>query len=106
MNIRPGRTRSLIGGVMALVVMVAGLLMMSRAGGLHGGMMGPFMIIWVVIGLLGAGISFYNAFSEKGVPLYEIQTDDEGDGAFCPQCGKSVQPSDQFCRHCGATLDT
>jgi ribosomal protein S27AE len=105
MNIRPGRTRSLIGGIMALVVMVIGLLMMSRAGGIGGGMLGPFMIVWVVIGLLGAGISFYNAFSEKGVPLYEIQTDSEGNGAFCPQCGEPVQASDQFCRHCGATLD-
>ena len=94
---------------MALVVMVIGLLMMSRAGGIGGGigsgMLGPFMIIWVVIGLLGAGISFYNAFSEKGVPLYEIQTDSEGNGTFCPQCGEPVQASDQFCRHCGATLD-
>jgi len=62
----------------------------------------------VVIGLTGAGMAFYNAFSEGGLPIYEVDLEDEdqyqGEG-FCPQCGKSVGDDDQFCRHCGASLN-
>ena len=105
MRIRPGRTRSLIGGIAALLVTAVGLVMMSQFGGLRG-MLLPFMLLWVLIGLIGAAVSFYNAFSREGVPLYEIDTDrgDRGADAYCPQCGKAVGQSDRFCRHCGATL--
>ena len=95
-----------------LLVMVVGLLMMARFGGPMGGVFGPFIIIWIVIGLAGAGMAFYNAFSEGGLPIYEVDLEDvgeedEGDHqgrAFCPQCGQSVGEGDQFCRHCGASL--
>jgi hypothetical protein len=99
---------------MMLVVMVVGLVMMSRFGGPMGGVFGPFIIIWVLIGLVGAGMAFYNAFSEEGLPLYELDVEEEeggGDwgnedkGPYCPQCGKPVEKGDQFCRHCGASLD-
>ncbi|MFP3897020.1 MAG: zinc-ribbon domain-containing protein [Anaerolineales bacterium] len=103
MRIRPGRTRSLFGGIAALMVMIVGLLMLSSTGGM-GFVPTPFIILWVTIGLLGAGISFYNAFSREGVPLYEIEMDDEG-GGFCPQCGRPVEGDDRFCEHCGAQLD-
>ena len=108
MRIRPGRTRSLFAGIMMLVVTIVGLLMMGRFGGSAGGLFGPFIIIWVVIGLAGAAMAFYNAFSEEGLPLYEVdvEEDEEDSGAFCPQCGKPVDEEDQFCRHCGASLDT
>jgi hypothetical protein len=87
---------------MMLVVMVVGLAMMSS----FGGPLGPpgwFMLLWVVIGLGGAGASFYNAFSRRGLALYEIDMEEEGAG-FCPQCGKPVKEEDSFCRHCGASL--
>lgn len=107
MRIRPGRTRSLFVAIMMLVVMVVGLIMMTRFGGPTGGMFGPFIIIWVVVGLVGAAMAFYNAFSEKGLPLYEVDVEeDEGaTGVFCPQCGRPVGEDDQFCRHCGASLN-
>ena len=79
MRIRPGRTRSLIAGIMALVVMVVGLIMMSRTGGFgpsvpgFGGILGIFKILWVAIGLIGAAAAFYNAFSREGIALYEIE---------------------------------
>lgn len=107
MRIRPGRARSLLVGIMVLVVTVVGLMMMTRFGGVAGGMFGPFIIIWVLIGLAGAAMAFYNAFSAEGLPLYEVDVDREdeaGDdtGAFCPQCGKPIGHNDRFCRHCGA----
>ena len=48
-----------------------------------------------------------DAFSRDGVPLYEIDTDqdEEGTGLFRPQCGRSVGQNDRFCRNCGARLD-
>jgi len=112
-RIRPGRTRSLFVGIAMLLVMVVGLLMMTRFGGPMEGVFGPFIIIWVVIGLAGAGMAFYNAFSEGGLPIYEVDLEDGGDEdegdhqgrtGFCPQCGQSVGEGDQFCRHCGASL--
>ncbi|MGC9348910.1 MAG: zinc ribbon domain-containing protein [Anaerolineae bacterium] len=113
MKIRPGRTRSLIAGVMALVIMVVGLVMMSRTGGFGpavpgmGGILSIFKILWIVIGLIGAGAAFYNAFSREGIALYEVEGEDAErgqNGQYCPQCGRPVSEDDSFCRHCGASL--
>jgi hypothetical protein len=115
MRIRPGRTQSLIGGIVVLIVTVVGLTIMPRSGipgGMPGGgdIFGIFRILWVGFGLIGAGVSFYNAFSRKGVALYEIDSSDDRysspheEGSFCPQCGKSVGQDDRFCRNCGAHL--
>ena len=105
MRIRPGRTRSILAGLMALVVMVVGLWMLTSFGG-FGGLGGPpfpFLALWVIIGLGGAAAAFYNAFSRRGLSLYEVDLDDKPEG-YCPQCGKSLGSEDQFCRHCGASL--
>lgn len=102
MRIRPGRIRSLIGGIAALMVMIVGLVMMSSTGGM-GFVPTPFIVLWIIIGVLGAGVSFYNAFSRRGVPLYEVDMDGE-EGRFCPQCGKPVEEDDRFCEHCGTRL--
>lgn len=75
------------------------------------GLFAPFVVLWVVIGLVGAGMAFYNAFSKGGLPLYEVDLEEdekiddyqEG-GRFCPQCGRPVGENDRFCRHCGAML--
>jgi hypothetical protein len=72
----------------------------------------PFVIVWVIIGLLGAGASFYNAFSSKGLPLYEVDYHrNDGthrphatSGLFCPNCGNPTSASDRFCKHCGHRL--
>jgi len=110
MRIRPGKTRSLIGGILMLVVMIVGLLMMPGnlgIGGPIGSSVGIFKILWIAIGLIGAAVSFYNAFSEEGVPLYEVDVGEEpesGADAYCPECGKAVREDDRFCRHCGASL--
>ncbi len=108
MRIRPGRTRSLFAGILMLLVTVVGLAMMGTADRSLPGGFGPFIIIWVIIGLAGAAMAFYNAFSKEGLPLYEVdvekqQASNKG-SAFCPECGESVGAADQFCRHCGASL--
>ena len=128
MRIREGRGRSLFGGIAALAVMLLGLAMMGSflgaagsmgMGSPMGGPIGLFMIIWVLFGLIGAGSAFYNAFSKRGLPLYEIDVErrgrladsladslevEGGDGTFCPQCGQPVGRDDKFCRHCAARL--
>jgi hypothetical protein len=97
---------------MMVLVTIVGLVMMNRFGGPAGGIFSPFMIIWVVIGFAGAAMALYNALSEEGLALYELDVEDdeegpngEDGGAFCPQCGSSVGEDDRFCRHCGASLD-
>lgn len=102
MRIRPGRTRSIFAGIMVLVVMAVGLWILTSFGGFGGPPM-PFVILWVIIGLGGAAATFYNAFSRRGLPLYEVEMDNKPEG-FCPQCGKPAGSEDQFCRHCGASL--
>ena len=95
-------------GVVALLVMVVGVVMMLSFGGSFGGFSNfllPFLLIWVLIGLVGAAVSFYNAFSRRGLPLYEVDVDAEREGAYCPHCGKPVGGEDEFCRHCGRRLD-
>lgn len=107
MRIRPGRTRSLFVGVMMLLVTLVGLVMMGGFGGIAFARFRPFVIIWAVIGFAGAAMSFYNAFSEEGLALYDVDVDEdeEEEGlAFCPQCGDPVGEDDRFCRHCGAPL--
>lgn len=74
-----------------------------------GGAITAFRIAWVALGLFGAGASFYNAFSQKGMPLYEVDLEgNEGqtgrEGPFCPKCGQPVGRADKFCRNCGAAL--
>ncbi len=100
MNVRPGRGQSLIGGVMALVVMFAGLMMMSS--GPSGGA-GISVVVWLLFGLVIAGVSVYNAFSDEGLPTYEIDMKDTGD-SFCRRCGRPASSDDRFCRSCGAAL--
>lgn len=115
MRIRPGRERSLAAGVGVLLVTFLGCAMFGTFGsfawgmggvgpGMSFGPMGLFGIIWVVFGLVGAGVAFYNAFSDRGVALYEIEMDEADSGAFCPQCGKRIAEDSQFCRHCGAPM--
>jgi hypothetical protein len=103
MKIRPGRTRSLVGGVVALLVTVVGAVMLSSWTRFDG-TLGIFMIVWVVVGLVAAAASFYNALSERGLPLYEVEMRDEEGRSFCPQCGRPVGAEDGFCRHCGARI--
>lgn len=106
MRVRPGRGRSLLGGVMALIVTFAGVAMMSSMRGM-GGPFSFFIWIWLAIGLSAAGMAFYNAFSREGLPLYEVDMDrpQSQEGSFCPQCGKRIGPDDAFCRHCGQRLE-
>ena len=103
MRIRPGRTRSLLGGLAALLVTIIGAVMLSGFARV-GGPIGVFLVVWVAFGLIAAAASFYNALSKHGLPLYEIATEDEDERVFCPQCGRPVGKDDEYCRHCGTRL--
>jgi hypothetical protein len=121
MKIRPGRTRSLISGVMALFVTIFGAVMLSAA---PGGIFGFFRWIWIAFGLIIAAASFYNAFSKHGISLYEIDRtgdrtprgapewieerglgEEAGKARFCPNCGKPVSERARFCKFCGEPLE-
>jgi ribosomal protein L32 len=103
MKIRQGRQRSLIGGILFLVVCIGGVVMMSRSGMSH--MVWPFMVLWIIIGLVGAGAEFYNAFSRQGLTLYEVDMDAEAEAThFCPQCGEPIEENARFCKYCGTPL--
>ena len=111
MRIRLGKTQSLIVGAMMLVVTGIGLYLMPTSRLLAGmqemrNALGIFRILWITIGLIGAGAAFYNAFSRRGMPLYEIETESNAAsaGSFCPRCGKPVDRQAKFCRNCGSYL--
>lgn len=109
MRIRPGRGRSLVAGIGVLLVTLVGAVMMSSFGTFQAGMgtsfTGTFRIVWILFGLLAAAASFYNAFSERGMSLYEVELDAAGKAeSFCPQCGQPVSTDDRFCRHCASPL--
>lgn len=115
MRIRPGKGRSLIAGILMLVVMVVGLFLMPGGNipGIRspmGGALTVFRIVWIAFGLIGAGAAFYNAFSPKGMALYEVDMEpdrrerDPNEGPFCPKCGRPVAQEDKFCRNCGTAL--
>jgi len=102
MRVRVGRERSLVSGILSLLVMVVGLVILSSANPAASAL-GWFRGAWVLVCLAGAALSFYNAFSRRGVSLYEIETG-EGEGRFCPKCGKPVGEDHSFCRYCGSVL--
>jgi hypothetical protein len=91
-----------LGGVLVLLVMVFGAVMLLSFGGARG-MLLPFLLIWVIFGLVAAAAAFYNAFSRRGLPLYEIDLEEDGT-QFCPDCGQPVGRADTFCRNCGRRL--
>jgi ribosomal protein S27AE len=94
--------RSLVGGVLGLAITFVGLWMLSRFGS-FGAPPWPFMVVWAIVGLGGAAAAFYNAFSKRGLPLYEVDTDADT-AEFCSRCGQPNGPQDQFCRHCGVSV--
>jgi hypothetical protein len=55
------------------------------------------------VALIGGGVFWYVRSSAR--PSARRRPPAGGGGKnFCTQCGKPVQPADQFCRHCGAKL--
>jgi hypothetical protein len=61
----------MIGGLAMLVVMLVGLVIITGMGRFPFGR-GPagwFLVIWVLIGLVGAGLSFFNAAVRSGMTL-------------------------------------
>ncbi|MDQ4077588.1 MAG: zinc ribbon domain-containing protein [Chloroflexota bacterium] len=113
-RVRPGRTQSLVAGIVAIAMGLFVLVMFTGMGGLFpggpiGGAFGLFPLLFLVVVLVIAVMSFYNAFSEKGVPTYEIDIESDRNresngGRYCPNCGEPVGERDRFCRNCGHPL--
>ncbi|MGD2143643.1 MAG: hypothetical protein PVF54_04095 [Anaerolineae bacterium] len=100
MRVQPGRRQSLLVAIAMVLAMAVVLAMIRQFGGRPGGAFGPLMTAWMVTGLIGAAMAFYNAFSKKGLPLYEADDESEDDPVFCPECGRLVGPDVQSCRYC------
>ena len=112
MGIRPGSRRSLLAGVVMLLVMVASVAMMRSFACPPSRVFSAFVIICVPIEVIGASIAFYSEFSKDELPLYELDPPDSEESrdlpkaeAFCPKCGRPVSENDQFYRSCGAPLN-
>lgn len=65
------------------------------------------ILLLVGIALIGSGVYWYlqstGALSPRGRTSGKARTTSAGSG-FCTQCGKAIQRSDRFCRHCGTEL--
>lgn len=110
MKVKPGRERSLYGGVLALVVTLVGTYILLRVGDMGtlektlGGPTGMFAVIWLLFGLGTAGAAFYNAYFRRVMAPSEV----EAQGAppvYCPRCGRPVAAEDAYCGHCTARLN-
>jgi hypothetical protein len=57
---------------------------------------------WSLVGWLGSLI--WALVDEKKEPAPPASISAPAPIAYCPQCGQSVGPADQFCSHCGHPL--
>ena len=73
-RVRPGRTQSLVGGIMGIVMLMVGLGLFSGLGGPFG-FPRVFALAWMAVCVVITAISFYNAFSARGIAVYEVETD-------------------------------
>ena len=108
-----GKIRSLIAGIAILIVATVGIFSI-RGPSFADSMPGSGTTMHVVrtaliaLGLIVAGLAFYNAFRHKNAMPRAVDNDiysiGSQTGHVCPNCGKAIGESDRFCRSCGTYL--
>ncbi len=85
-----------------------------------------FGIVFIGLGVYNAIVNYKNANGEDRMSLYDIVDSQEepdpwspnyerkkgesrnapaqGEGSFCPYCGKPVEQDHRFCKYCGRSL--
>src|SRR4051812_44451176 len=70
LGVRQNPAMSMFGGVFGLVFVIIGLVVVIPT-------FGAFGVLWTVIAAVGAGMSFYNALSPRGVATEIIELSDD-----------------------------
>ncbi len=104
----------MVAGFAILILGIAGLFLIPLGPGYPGGMPGSgasmsvFRMAWIAVGLIGAGLAFYNAFRHRNAMPRAVDNDTYSIGSqtghVCPNCGKAIGEHDRFCRSCGTYL--
>ena len=113
MRTRSRKIGSLIVGIAILILAAVGFFLIPGSA-IVGDMPDSGMtvnlvrIVWIAVGLIAAGLAFYNAFGRRTRVPHETDSDvytvNSPSGSVCSKCGKPVGESDRFCRNCGAYL--
>ncbi len=110
---QPGKIRSLIAGIAILIVAIVGAFLIggpSFADGMPGSgtTINIVRTALIAVGLIGAGLAFYNAFKHKNAMSRAVDNNTYSIGSqtghVCPNCGNAIGESDRFCRSCGTYL--
>lgn len=121
-SIKPGRGKSMINGAGSVIVALVGVAWTIGAVGMGAGYMAFFGVAFIVIALINAGEGFYNATADKRMSVADVvDAEDEPDplserfgikadtqppqaAAYCPYCGKPLEPDFVFCPRCGKAM--
>jgi len=119
-SIKPGRGPSILSGISGIFLILIGIGWTIVAAQVHWLMM-LFGICWTGIAITRTIYSFKNAKTKHRYSVYDvvdsceepdplnerfIGSDYRADtsGAFCPYCGKRINPDYDFCPGCGHKL--
>lgn len=121
-SIKPGRGKSMMNGTVSVIVALVGVAWTIVAVSMGAGFMAFFGVAFIVIALIHAGEGFYNATADKRMSVVDVG--DEGEepdplnehfgvkrdpqpsqtAAYCPYCGKPLEPDYAFCPRCGKAM--
>ena len=103
MQVRSGKTRSLVFSMLTLVITGAGVMWRMRQAGGESISLDRLAVFWLLAGLILAGLAFYNALRPRELSIYEVEFDDDIT-SFCPHCSTLVGKQDRYCHGCGHLL--
>ncbi len=103
MQVQSRRIRSLAFGMLVLVITGAGVMWRIQQASGESAPLDRLAVLWLLAGLILAGLAFYNALRPRGLSIYEIEIEDDIT-SFCPHCSTLVGKQDRYCRGCGHLL--
>ncbi len=113
-SIKPGRGRSMMGGIGGIFMVLFGIVWTVMAARTSTEMM-IFGALWTSFAALTAIYNIKNAVSKKRYSEYDVTDENEEpdpinerlgetDANFCPYCGTPVEDDYEFCHNCGKKL--